>query len=98
MDPGVMIVAIVSIGCAYELLKRVVERRGSTDAKAVKELVAEVRALRDEITALRKENHDIVLSFDSTLSNVDRRLDRLESRSAVSGAARPEEPRVTVRP
>jgi len=82
MDPGVMIVAIVAIGCTYELLKRFVERRPPANQK---ELLGEIRALRDEIRQLRQENHGIILSLDSSLQRVDGRVDRLELRAGGEG-------------
>ena len=49
--------------------------------KGYKELQEEMRKLREEIQQLRRENHDLILGFDSTLRHSERRLDHLEASS-----------------
>lgn len=46
--------------------------------KGYKELLEEMRKLREEVQALRRENHDLILGFDTTLRHTERRLDHLE--------------------
>lgn len=65
----VMVVAIVGIGCAYELGKRIVERviQPRPDPVASSELSAlrtEIATLREEVKSMRQENHDLMLAVD----------------------------------
>lgn len=83
MNPDSM-VAIIAIGCGtgivwmfFETVKAAFNGRSS---KKQVELVQEVRALREEVAALRQQNNDLILNFDSTLSRVDRRVEHLETR------------------
>ena len=46
-------------------------------------LKREMQALRDEVERLRQQNNEVVLSFDSTLKHVEKRLDHVESRLAL---------------
>lgn len=57
--------------------------------KGHKELLEEIRKLREEVQALRRENHDVILSFDSTLRNTERRLDHLEANSLSTAVISP---------
>ena len=64
-----------------------------------KELLEEIRKLREEMQALRRENHDLILSFDATLRHSERRLDHLETaatRPAASSGADIEPQRLTL--
>lgn len=83
MNPDT-IVAVVAIGCGtgmvwmfFETVKAAVSGRANKKQEA---LVDEVRALRQEVAALRQQNNDLILNFDSTLSRVDRRVEHLEAR------------------
>ena len=40
----------------------------------------EIRALRAEVQALRQQNNELILGFDSSLDQAHRRLGSLESR------------------
>jgi hypothetical protein len=83
MDFGAVIIAIFGIlwlsGALETLAKKV-------PGKGTKELRAEVEKLREEVQQLRRENHVVVLSFDTTLKQVERRLDYVEGQSALPGA------------
>lgn len=78
------IVAIVAIGCGtgmvwmfFETIKTGLANRGSKKQDAVLE---EVRALRQEVQHLRRQNNDLILALDSPVARLDRRLE-LQSRS-----------------
>ena len=83
-----MIVAIVLITSAAEVLKAHSKRRQAPP----KELVAEIKALREEIRQLRQENHDVMLGLDAGVEQVNRRVSRLESQARLgSGSSAAEE-------
>lgn len=44
------------------------------------ELLQEMRAMRGEMQALRQQNNEVVLSLDSSLDRIDRRLSHVETR------------------
>lgn len=94
MDFGVMVVALAAIGCTYELIKRIV---APGPIKNQKEILDEIRALRDEVRQLRQENHDVILAFDSTLHSVDDRVERLEARAGRLGPGETSEERLPAR-
>ena len=51
-------------------------------------MVDEIRGLREEVSRLRSENHDVILSFDASIQKMDRRLEYLEgTRSLGSGTS-----------
>lgn len=78
-----MIVAVVALKTVADIVKTVTRRRErQLDAR----LVAEVEALRVEVRELRRHHQDTILSFDSTLERLDRRMDRLNA-----GSERPSE-------
>lgn len=84
------LVAIVAIGCGtgivwmfFETVKTAFVGRRN---KKQEELVEEVRALRQEVAALRQQNNDLILNFDTTLSRVDRRVEHLETRTHIQAA------------
>jgi hypothetical protein len=85
MDEGQTIVAVLGILCGtgititfINMLKAAVTRGASKTQDA---LVSEIRALRGELAQLRHENHDVILSFDSSINRMDKRLEYLETRS-----------------
>lgn len=69
----IILVFIKSVTELVKMLARGGERREQQKA------LAEVEALRAEVGALRREHQDAILSFDSTLDRVDRRLGHLET-------------------
>ena len=83
----VLIVLIKSLGdVAEEAFKAAAARKRSVPDRVEAELVA----LRQEVAALRASTHDLILSFDSTLHEQDRRLQSLERHSlTVDGFAPP---------
>ena len=83
MEPGVVIIAIFGILWLSGVLEILAKK---LPGKGTKELRAEVEKLRDEVQALRRENHDVILSFDTTLKQHERRLERVEDVAALSGA------------
>jgi hypothetical protein len=53
-----------------------------------RELVGEMKALREELARLRQQNNDLMLGVDTTLESVNRRLAHLESQGRLgTGAA-----------
>jgi hypothetical protein len=52
-------------------------------------LLTAIQELRAEIAALKRHESDAVLTFDSTLQNLDARLKHLERRSLAEGNAEP---------
>jgi prephenate dehydrogenase len=81
MGFGEFILAIVLITSVSEVIKTFARRPASGGKKASKELVSQIDALREELRQVRRENHDAVLSFDSTLRHLDQRIAYLEGRT-----------------
>ncbi|MFN3648656.1 MAG: hypothetical protein ACK47B_03660 [Armatimonadota bacterium] len=86
MPEEVMVVATVAILCGtgtlcfviHSIKSAIVARsRGQNDDAVLQEL----RELRAEIGALRQQNNDVVLTLDSSLDRIDRRVSHLETRS-----------------
>ena len=48
-------------------------------------IVPELQALREEVRQLRQQNNDVILSLDSNLHHVGRRLEHLETRVQLDG-------------
>lgn len=71
------LVAVVFICSISSIVARAISRPGAGrhDDAVLKEL----RALRAEVNEVKRQNTDVILTFDATLQNVDRRLDRLEA-------------------
>jgi hypothetical protein len=90
-----MIVLIVFIKAVADVVKTVMhnsppgaaglfERRaGVTEAQ----LQEALRQIREEMAQLRQSSLDVILTFDSTLSRLDDRLQHLEQRTLGTGAA-----------
>ncbi|MFN3648655.1 MAG: hypothetical protein ACK47B_03655 [Armatimonadota bacterium] len=53
---------------------------GRAKGRVDDELLGEIRALRMEMQALRQQNNEVVLTLDSSLDRMDRRLSYLETR------------------
>lgn len=88
-----MIVAIVAIACGTGIvvtflhtIKAAFLRRGQNEPAS---LVNEIRALREEVQHVRQQNNDVILSLDSQVRTLDRRMDRLEDRSLASAPPEP---------
>ena len=96
MDPFSMVVAIVTISCGTGVVVKVVEAvqaiATNRPRKRDGELLQEVRALREEIRQLRSVNNDVVLTLDTTVQRIDRRIAHLESRASLGAGASVEEP------
>lgn len=96
MEPFSMVVAIVAIGCGTGLAVKFMETvQGiftSRPRKGDAELLHEVHALREEIRQLRCVNNDVVLTLDTTVQRIDRRIAHLESRASLGVGAPAEAP------
>jgi len=77
------IVLIVFIGCASGVLIEWMKRAPKTSQK---QLLAEIRELRDEVRQLRLQNNDVILHLDRAAHEADRRLSRLEQRGELPGS------------
>jgi hypothetical protein len=77
MGPFEMVVGIVFIGAVTSTIQELAKRR---DRKADKRLLDEMSALRDEVARLRQQHADTVLSFDSSISRMEKRLEYVETR------------------
>jgi hypothetical protein len=95
MDPGSMVVAIVFLGVAAGTIHKYMDTRVSI-AKAQgggdRSVLQAIEALRAEIAALKQNEAEAVLSFDSTLKTLDARLKHLEQRALGEGIAPPAAP------
>jgi hypothetical protein len=91
MDIGGVIVAVFGIAatagtaCCYLVMRADVLKRHGTGADRGTQQAIE--ALRAEIAALRRQESEAVLSFDSTLQTLDARLKHLEQRVLPAEAA-----------
>ncbi|HEU4754246.1 MAG TPA: hypothetical protein VFU47_14145, partial [Armatimonadota bacterium] len=83
------IVAIVLISCVTGAVKEVARRR-SAGVEKQQTLLTELRALRDEVRLLRKQNTDLVLGLDTSMDRMEHRLQRVEERLAALPASTPE--------
>ncbi|HTE19163.1 MAG TPA: hypothetical protein VK689_12375 [Armatimonadota bacterium] len=96
MEPFSMVVAIVAIGCGTGLAVKFMETAQaiftSRPRKGDTELLHEVHALREEIRQLRSVNNDVVLTLDTTVQRIDRRIGHLESRVSLGAGTSVEEP------
>lgn len=93
-----MIVAIVAIACGtgivvtfFNTIKAAIFRRGTSEQAS---LVDEIRTLREEVQHVRQQNNDVILSLDSQMRVLDRRMDHLEDRTLPSGSQSPSEHQV----
>lgn len=84
MEGTEMVVSVVAIGCGTGafvsfvwMLKAAVTGRST---RAQKALAEEVHALQAEMLTLRSQHNDLLLSVDSTLQRVERRLSAGETR------------------
>jgi hypothetical protein len=73
-----MVVVVVFIKCASDVAEQAIKVAASRRDRVPDRVEAELVALRREIAALRTSTHDVVLSFDSTLHQQDRRIQSLE--------------------
>ena len=101
MQEEAMVVAIVAIGCGTGLCALVINTiraalvRGPRRGEA--ELLNEVRSLRAEVSQLRQQNNDVILSLDTAVDRLDRRLSHVETRGQLGASQAGEEPAL-VRP
>ncbi len=80
-----MVVAVVAIAAGtgvwvtlLNTIKAIFQKRGRDDQAT---FTQEIKALREEVQHLRRQNNDLILGLDNQMRLVDRRLDHLESRS-----------------
>jgi hypothetical protein len=91
MGFGEVIVAVMGIAatagtlCCYLVMRAdVAKRHGSDPSQGVQRALDE---LRSEIAALRRQEAEAVLSFDSTLQTLDARVKHLEQQALGPGTA-----------
>jgi len=86
----VMVVMIVFISMANGTIRKYLEYRvRMAEARGTggdRNLVRAIQELREEISALRKQETEAVLSFDSTLQNLGARMQHLEHYTLGDGA------------
>jgi hypothetical protein len=93
------LVAIVGIGCAtgvtvqfLEYLKVRAHATAQFGRTSADTLLAELRALREEVSQLRQQNNDVVLSLDTTVHRLEQRVSSLDpGRRAAAGVLQPAE-------
>ncbi|HEU4754247.1 MAG TPA: hypothetical protein VFU47_14150 [Armatimonadota bacterium] len=81
---GIMAMILATIRAAFV-------RRSS---RAQDELAAEIRSLRAEVSQLRQQNNDVILSLDTALHRVDQRLSHVETRAPLGASVPAEEARL----
>jgi hypothetical protein len=94
MDPDmvfVMPIALMFIMCstgvAVYAIKSIFGNRGTVKQDA---LLDEIRSLREEVLALRRQNNDVVLALDTSLQRIDQRLTHAETRGSLGAGLRGE--------
>ena len=84
----VMIVFIsVTAGTIHKYLDHRVRMAEARGTGGDRNLVRAIQELREEVAALRKQETEAVLSFDSTLQNLGARMQHLEHYTLGDGAA-----------
>lgn len=82
--PFDMVVAIVAIGCGTGVLHSALATIRAGIARRAREqdhaLTGELSALRGEVAQLRAQHAEEVLSFDTTVERMERRLQFVEGR------------------
>src|SRR4051794_2020441 len=77
-----MVVSIVALGCgtgiACSFLATIRTALTRRLERGKDDLLAEIRALRDEVRQLRQQNNEVILSLDTGLDHVSRRVTHLE--------------------
>jgi hypothetical protein len=90
MDPFSMVVVIVFLGVAAGTIHKYMDMRvgiAKAQGGGDKNVLHAIEALRAEIAALKQNETEAVLSFDSTLKTLDARLKHLEQRALSEGTA-----------
>ena len=87
MDPFSMVVAIVALSLAAGTLHKYMELRARTGGGGDRNVLRAIEELRAEFNALRQHESEAILTFDSTLQNLDTRLKHLEQRALTEGGA-----------
>lgn len=96
MGEGEVVVALVAMTGGFAFLFailatiRAIVLRGAS-AAASNQVLHELRALREEVAQLRQQNMDVILSFDSGISRLTGRLDRVEERTLPAPQAEQEQ-------
>jgi hypothetical protein len=86
MDPFSMVVVIVALSLAAGTVHKYMDMRarmGGGDRNALRA----IEELRAEFKALKQHESEAILTFDSTLQNLDTRLKHLEQRMLTEGGA-----------
>ena len=83
------IVALVAINALVKLLR---DKGKKARGKEFERLVGEIRALREEVAELRRQNNDVLLGLDTGMDRLERRVSRVESQAYLgAGEERPAE-------
>lgn len=91
MDEGAMVVAVVFIGCISSLAGYAIKMIFGPRAHAKPDaMLDEIRALREEMQTLRRQNNDVMLALDTGMQRIDQRITHVETRGQLgAGSARP---------
>jgi hypothetical protein len=84
----IMIIVFISVsaGTIQKYLDHRVRMAEARGTGGDRNLVRAIQELREEIAALRKQETEAVLSFDTTLNNLDARMRHLEHYTLGDGA------------
>ena len=82
--PMVITFLVCSSGVAVYAIKMIFGNKGGVKQDA---LLAEIRALREEVQSVRRQNNDVMLALDTSLNRVDQRLTHVETRGQLGSGA-----------
>ena len=82
LGPGESMVALFGIACGTAIVITFINAVKSAltrpSPRGQDSILAEIKALREEIHRLRQEHHDVILALDGGMQRVDQRLTRVE--------------------
>jgi hypothetical protein len=85
MEDAIMVIAVTGIVCGTAIVWGIIgtirAAIASPGRRHQNEVLQEIRALREEVKALRQQNTDVILGLDSAVHGVSRRLERVEGRA-----------------
>jgi hypothetical protein len=91
-----MIIAIVFITAVSNVIRHVVRPSSGRPGVSEARLQEALQQAREETAKLRRENQELILSFDSSLQRLDARLQHLERQALATGEPREALPSVEV--